>query len=129
MSLPPDVEKNLSSFEDTISKLETHLKPLFETDINDLSAKLSPLESAKLNVMLAYGMDTLFYLYLKTQGVSPLEHPIKGELDRVKSYMKKVKEASDAMDPQNPSTTKGPTIKVNSEAAKRVVKHSLAGQI
>ena len=29
--------------------------------------------------------------YLKTQGVSPNDHPVKGELERVKQYMGKVK--------------------------------------
>jgi len=34
-------------------------------------------------------------VYLKTQGVSPTEHGIAKELDRVKEYMKKLKEIED----------------------------------
>ncbi|XP_008336189.2 nuclear nucleic acid-binding protein C1D-like, partial [Cynoglossus semilaevis] len=37
----------------------------------------------------------LFTVYLVTQGVNPREHGIKQELERIRTYMNRVKEISD----------------------------------
>ena len=52
-------------------------------------------------------------VYLKTQGVSPANHPVKAELDRVRLYVKKIKVLS--------GERPGP----GADAARRFVLHSL----
>jgi len=37
-----------------------------------------------VDVQVAYGVSSLFYMFLKTQGISPSSHPVKGELDRIR---------------------------------------------
>jgi hypothetical protein len=46
---------------------------------NNLS-QLSAIESAKLDLGLAYSINSLFWVYLCAQGVSPRDHPVKTEL-------------------------------------------------
>merc|ERR1712010_250218 len=62
--------------------------------LKELSAGLPPLEAAKLSVVGAFAINTLFYIYLKTQGVDPAQHPVIQELERVKGYFKKIREAT-----------------------------------
>jgi hypothetical protein len=72
--------------------------------LQDQVSNLPPLEAAKLYVVGAYAINTLFYsaphpcaaarcvlgdpdtlvvtVYLKTQGINPAEHPIKEEMVR-----------------------------------------------
>eukprot|EP00064_Thunnus_orientalis_P002818 superscaffoldBa00000218_g2826 len=45
--------------------------------------------------MSAYTLNSLFWMYLVTQGVNPREHGIKQELERIRTYMNRVKEITD----------------------------------
>lgn len=53
----------------------------------------TPLEKARLQLTLAHAINALFYMFLKTQGVTPEEHPVTEELRRLELYLKKVDEA------------------------------------
>jgi len=66
---------------------------------------------------MAYTINTLFYVYLKTQGVSPTNHPVKQELERIKLYIKKMKELTEKKQES--------TLRLNVDAAHRFIKHSL----
>lgn len=57
--------------------------------------------------------------YLKLNGVSAREHPVFKELERVKQYFGKIKEAEEKVNPVKPSTT------LNKQAAARMIQHSL----
>ena len=56
-------------------------------------------------------------MYLKTQGISPNGHAVKDDLDRVKEYMAKIRKMEESGDKR--------AVKVNAEAASRVVKQAL----
>jgi hypothetical protein len=43
---------------------------------------------------ISYALNGLFFVYLKTQGCSTSDHPVKAELDRLKGVMAKVDEMS-----------------------------------
>uniref|UniRef100_A0A8C9FV45 Nuclear nucleic acid-binding protein C1D n=1 Tax=Pavo cristatus TaxID=9049 RepID=A0A8C9FV45_PAVCR len=43
---------------------------------------LKPLEQAKLDLVSAYTLNSMFWVYLATQGINPKEHPVKQELGR-----------------------------------------------
>lgn len=45
---------------------------------------MSPKDAAKHNLQLAYGLTSLYYMFLRTQGVAPANHPVKAELDRIR---------------------------------------------
>lgn len=57
--------------------------------------------------------------YLKVNGVDPREHAIFKEIERVKQYFNKIKEAE-----ETPVVTK-PSVTLNKQAAARIIQHSL----
>ena len=42
-----------------------------------LSEKLTPIERAKLDLANAYALNSIFFQYLATRGVSIKDHPLK----------------------------------------------------
>lgn len=50
----------------------------------EVGSCISAADRAKLNLQVAYGVSSLFYMFLRTQGVSPSTHPVKGELERIR---------------------------------------------
>lgn len=77
--------------------------------------KFTPLEVAKLDLVCAYSINSLFWMHLITQGVNPRSHDIKGELDRIKSYMGKVREIEDLKN----------APKLKKDAARRFVRNAM----
>lgn len=96
-------------FEQQLNELESLLNPFFQLNSEDLHRKLTQQELAQLDIIRAYCINTLFYsmkinmrfdffcflvlnyfndcyffcfelVFLKTQGVSTAEHPVKEEL-------------------------------------------------
>uniref|UniRef100_A0A6B2LJS6 Nuclear nucleic acid-binding protein C1D n=1 Tax=Arcella intermedia TaxID=1963864 RepID=A0A6B2LJS6_9EUKA len=100
-----------------MSNIENLLNPLFASKLSDLQTKLTPLDNAKLNITLAYTTYTLFYLFLKTQGVDTTDHPVINEINKVKSYIQKLKKVSEAPE--------GPKVRINQEASRRVISAAL----
>lgn len=77
--------------------------------------QLDPLDQAKLDLMSAYTLNSLFWMYLVTQGVNPREHGIKQELERIRTYMNRVKEITD----------KKKAARLDKGAASRFVRNAL----
>ncbi|XP_041803857.1 nuclear nucleic acid-binding protein C1D [Chelmon rostratus] len=92
---PHEIDEQLSGFESSVSSVKTMLEKLMSMPRNELLQKLDPLDQAKLDLMSSYTLNSLFWMYLVTQGVNPREHGIKQELERIRTYMNKVKEITD----------------------------------
>eukprot|EP00027_Filamoeba_sp_ATCC50430_P011131 CAMPEP_0168561386 /NCGR_PEP_ID=MMETSP0413-20121227/11567_1 /TAXON_ID=136452 /ORGANISM="Filamoeba nolandi, Strain NC-AS-23-1" /LENGTH=143 /DNA_ID=CAMNT_0008592753 /DNA_START=60 /DNA_END=488 /DNA_ORIENTATION=+ len=75
-------------------------------------------QQAKLHLINAYAVSSLAYMYLKLKGVDLTDHAIKQELDRVKSYFKKIKEATEPRE--------DPNMRLNTGAAQRFIQHALS---
>ncbi|XP_068683225.1 nuclear nucleic acid-binding protein C1D-like isoform X2 [Montipora foliosa] len=114
--LPQEVTESLETFHEALGKVEDVFKPLLETSVDEMKEKMNPLESAKLDLVVAYAVNSMFWMYLTTQGVNPREHPVKSELDRIKRYMCKVKEATEK---------KEASMRIDKGAAQRFVKSAL----
>ncbi|KAL9953776.1 hypothetical protein ACROYT_G041240 [Oculina patagonica] len=114
--LPEEVTESLETFHEALGKVKDVFKPLLETSVDDLKEKMNPLQSAKLDLVVAYAINSMFWMYLTTQGVNPRQHPVKTELDRIKKYMGKVKEATEK---------KEASARIDKGAAKRFVKSAL----
>jgi len=112
------INTTLQALEVELENVESLLHPLLETSLTETAGKLNPTERCKLHVLLAYTISSLFYVYLKAQGVSPKEHPVIAELERIKGYMERI----------NKLEQKSPikSMQVDPAAAKRFVKHALA---
>ncbi|KIJ39291.1 hypothetical protein M422DRAFT_230797 [Sphaerobolus stellatus SS14] len=108
--------ESLSALEDSLDNLEEVLGPLFEKPLFDISSELDLLQKAKLQVLLPYVVNDLIFVYLKTRGINPKEHPVVAELDRIKQYFAKIKNAED------PEKRK---FAVDQQAASRFIKHAI----
>ena len=124
--LPPELAEAVTKFARQVNGIEELVNKLRSAPWSEICRGLSPLESARLHLMVAYTINTLFYsvclpyaslalraskasttvyvsppvavmlrrstlyaemsplptptVYLKTQGVSPVGHPVQGEL-------------------------------------------------
>ncbi|KAF3708000.1 Nuclear nucleic acid-binding protein C1D [Channa argus] len=92
---PHEIDEQLAAFDSSVSSVKTMLEELMSIPRNDPLQRLDPLDQAKLDLMSAYTLNSLFWMYLVTQGVNPREHGIKQELERIRTYMNKVKEITD----------------------------------
>ncbi|TMW67431.1 hypothetical protein Poli38472_011051 [Pythium oligandrum] len=110
-----------TSVDETLAAVEEHLKVFGEKPVDEFLAELSPVDKAKVQVSLAYSINALLYVYLKTQGVSSKDirqTHVKQELERVKGFIKKIKDTEEL--------AKGPSLKLDKEASKRFVNNALS---
>ncbi|BFZ12189.1 hypothetical protein BsWGS_15228 [Bradybaena similaris] len=113
--IPRELKEKLAAFDTHLSELEDGLKPLLSVNRLDLSKKLEPIDEAKTDLVAAYAINSLFWMYLNVCGVNPKEHAVKQELSRIQSYMVRVKEIED----------KKKAPKLNKEVSKRYVRAAL----
>jgi exosome complex protein LRP1 len=90
------VAANVAELEARIKAVEEGLKPFLEQGFEEAVADLDEEEVARLNIVLSFAMTSLFYIFLRAQGISAAKHPVKKELARVQSYIGKLKSASEA---------------------------------
>ncbi|CAG5130676.1 unnamed protein product [Candidula unifasciata] len=113
--IPRELKEKLATFDTHLSELEAGLAPLLSVNRLDLSEKLEPIDEAKTDLVAAYAINSLFWMYLNVSGVNPKEHAVKQELTRIQSYMTRVKELED----------KKKAPKLNKEVSKRYVRAAL----
>lgn len=109
-----DPSPTLSALSASLGDLEAALEPLLAKPFDDLleSAKDDPLVQARTQVLASYIVHDLIWgthllltsqrkkrltfprpVYLKTAGVEPLPHPVMEEIERLKGYFGKLKQA------------------------------------
>ncbi|CAN9500019.1 unnamed protein product [Ophioblennius macclurei] len=92
---PQEIDEQLTGFDSSVNSVKSMAEKLVSMPRNELMQKLDPLDQAKLDLMSAYTLNSLFWMYLVTQGVNPREHGVKQELERIRTYMNRVKEITD----------------------------------
>jgi hypothetical protein len=90
-TIPPKMSARMNSVASQLNDVRNHINPLLKLPIQLTLQKMTPLESARLKIALGFAINALFYIFLKTRGENPTEHPVKKELDRVRAYLKKIK--------------------------------------
>eukprot|EP00300_Choanocystis_sp_HF-7_P013774 c18446_g1_i3.p1 GENE.c18446_g1_i3~~c18446_g1_i3.p1 ORF type:complete len:146 (+),score=30.78 c18446_g1_i3:29-466(+) len=113
-TLPAELDECVGNLEKSIGALESTLSDLLDQPMEEICPSDDPHAVARLQVSLAYALNASFFIYLKTQGVSPKDHPVKKELDRLKTYIEKLKDLESG----------GRKARVDVEASKRVIKHN-----
>ncbi|GLE09734.1 hypothetical protein PINS_up021574 [Pythium insidiosum] len=96
----------LTSVDQTLAAVEEHLQVLKNKSLEEFSGGAQSDREGQ-----AYSINALLYVYLKTQGVSSKDirqTHVKQELDRVKGFIKKIKDTEEL--------AKGPTLKLDKEA-------------
>ncbi|XP_052587388.1 nuclear nucleic acid-binding protein C1D-like [Peromyscus californicus insignis] len=112
---PVEIHESLSDRESSMVAVDDMLKTMMPVSRNELLQKLDPLEQAKVDLVFAYKLNSMFWVYLATQGVNLKEHLVKQELERIRVYMNRVKEITD----------KKKAAKLDRSAASRFVKNVL----
>ncbi|KAJ3020698.1 hypothetical protein HKX48_000362 [Thoreauomyces humboldtii] len=110
------VAKQTEALEVALARVKQLLEPVLARPLDEQLSKLDVTDRAKLDILLAFALNTLTFVYLKTQGSSTVKHPIKEELSRVKQYFKKYEEATNSK--KNPS-------RIDKGAATRFIQHGL----
>ncbi|KAH6561304.1 hypothetical protein BASA50_003585 [Batrachochytrium salamandrivorans] len=100
-----------------MTETQQALSELLETPLEIQLRTLEPIDKARLLVTLSYTINSLAFVFLKLQGIQPKTHPVKKELDRIKTYFEKIETVSGGN--RN-------TMQIDQAAAKRFLHHSLA---
>eukprot|EP00300_Choanocystis_sp_HF-7_P013776 c18446_g1_i6.p1 GENE.c18446_g1_i6~~c18446_g1_i6.p1 ORF type:complete len:112 (+),score=20.02 c18446_g1_i6:35-370(+) len=79
-TLPAELDECVGNLEKSIGALESTLSDLLDQPMEEICPSDDPHAVARLQVSLAYALNASFFIYLKTQGVSPKDHPVKKEL-------------------------------------------------
>lgn len=135
MSLTKEqISKTLADLDKIISQVQQTLGPVLNRPLSEVTKDLDPIENAKLQVTLAYTMNSLYFrtsvfllckrdlmllVCMRLQNANLVGHDILDDMERLKAYLGKVQDAVDA------KNETGPNIKLNKEAAKRFVKSAL----
>eukprot|EP00966_Prymnesium_polylepis_P138009 3188783-Prymnesium_polylepis.1 len=123
-NLPPELADVVSNFDTAVTNIEELVGRLRKANWSELCRGLGPLESARMHLMVAYTVNTLFYMYLKANGVSPAGHPVQGELERIKNYIKKLKMVSQEREKRSQGEQR--QLVLNQDAAARFITSALA---
>ncbi|KDQ63185.1 hypothetical protein JAAARDRAFT_147233 [Jaapia argillacea MUCL 33604] len=106
----------LAALSSSLDDLSEQLEPLLSQTLPESLLPLETIQQAKLQVALPYLVYDLVFIYLKTKGIDPKTHPVIAELDRIRQYFGKIKNAED------PETR---TLTLDKSAANRFIKHAI----
>lgn len=102
---------NILNLDNSIVNIETLLESRMGVDYNSLSVE----DKIKHDLLNAFALNSLYWMYLRLDGADPTSHNIKRELDRVKTTMDMAKGAM----------AKKNMLRVDKGAAGRFVEHAL----
>ncbi|KAI0257250.1 hypothetical protein BJV78DRAFT_1150209 [Lactifluus subvellereus] len=111
------IKRKLSALTSSLDDLETGLSTLLSQSLPEVVLDLETIQQAKLQVVVPYLVYDLVFVYLKTRGLDPKTHPVIAELDRVRQYFDKIKDAEDPAKRQ---------LAIDRVAATRFIKHAIA---
>eukprot|EP00092_Neocalanus_flemingeri_P003354 GFUD01003592.1.p1 GENE.GFUD01003592.1~~GFUD01003592.1.p1 ORF type:complete len:156 (+),score=66.06 GFUD01003592.1:457-924(+) len=112
---PEELSDTVKNFHGSLGDLKTKLDLMLSQPRTDLYDKLDPMGKAKMDLVSAYAINSLFWMLLKTMGENPGAADVKKELDRVKEAMMRCKEIQD----------RAKRGRVDQGAAKRLVSSGL----
>ncbi|CAH1113330.1 unnamed protein product [Psylliodes chrysocephalus] len=107
------VQEKLMNFHNSVEKIENMIEKLQKADAYE---HLTLKEKIDYDLFVAYTLNTLYWLYLRTKNADPNKNDVKNQLNRVKEYMMKAKQAHERQ-----------TIrpKIDQAVANRFVKHGI----
>ncbi|KAL1517691.1 hypothetical protein ABEB36_001426 [Hypothenemus hampei] len=85
------IKEKLQNVRDSVRKIENILDIAKKVDTSKLSVK----DKIDFDLFLAYALNSLFWMYMRTKGQDPNNHDVKDQLQRIKDYMVKAKQAHD----------------------------------
>lgn len=59
--LPDEVKKTITGLESAVNEVEKHIESYLKTSVDEITAQLSAEDAARLSVLLAYALNSLYY--------------------------------------------------------------------
>jgi hypothetical protein len=109
------LETEILNIREKLEIVTGQLDQLFEKSLDTQLSSLSPLESSELLVLLSLCINTLSFVYLKLNGISPSKHPVRNELKRCRDYFEKINSLVNRK-------------KLDIDTAKRFIQHGISTQ-
>lgn len=101
----------LDELSDEIDNLGNLVQPLAKnSNLNEYAETLPLLDRAKLYTTTAYAIESLLYNHLRLAGEDAKNHPVMTELNRVKQYFEKIKEAEHPGKDKRPEGETSPVL-------------------
>ncbi|KAJ2084146.1 hypothetical protein H4R24_000219 [Coemansia sp. RSA 988] len=117
----PKVSKHVDQLASAVDQIQTTLGPILSQPLTDILPKLTPIQRCELEALVAYAINTLYWVYLKVNGVPPKEHPVMSELQRVQRYIEKINRVK-----KGGSKKESRAMRVNADAAGRFIQNSIS---
>ena len=88
-----DVNLFVQSLNSSIEKLHDEIEPILTKPVDELASSTdSPLDTIKVYNNFSYTLVSSIFSYLKIIGINTSQHPIVEDLNKIKSYMKRLKD-------------------------------------
>ncbi len=139
--LPKSVQTSMESLEAmnaAMNQTDDALQLILGMDYDALRGQLTGLETAKLNVAMAFTLASLVYANMQCQGEDTTNHNIQEDLQRIKGFVGRINGIEKKLSPptsekdtktivEQAAEAENPKkrIKVDAKAAARVIKHNL----
>ncbi|KAJ2022775.1 hypothetical protein IWW57_004390, partial [Coemansia sp. S610] len=117
------LSKHVDQFTVAVDQVQRALEPILKQPLSEVLPKLSTIQRCELEALVAYSIDTLFWIYLKINGVPPKEHPVMKELQRIQRYIAKINAAKATV--STDGNGNGRTLQLDRDAADRFIKGAL----
>ncbi|XP_076167141.1 nuclear nucleic acid-binding protein C1D [Ptiloglossa arizonensis] len=113
LSHDTDLIAKVKLFRDATLQIEDTIRLAGNPEIYE---KLSNADKVKYNLLMSYSINSMYWMYLRAEGIDPTKHRIRSENDRLKKSMTRAKQIEDR-------NTLMPRI--NKDAAQRFVRNGL----
>ncbi|XP_063590819.1 nuclear nucleic acid-binding protein C1D-like [Penaeus indicus] len=115
---PPGMAPKMLNMLKELDGIEKELQPLISQPYHEVLRKLSPQEKAKVGMMEIYGINSLFWVLMKTSSediASTLRDDYKVEMQRLRETQERIAELEARANMQH----------IDKQAAKRFINHAL----
>ncbi|KAJ2744130.1 hypothetical protein H4S06_005482 [Coemansia sp. BCRC 34490] len=130
------LHKQADQFGLAVDNVHRALGPILNQPLDQIVAKLTAIQRCELEALVAYSINTLFWIYLKANGVPPKEHPVINELQRVQRYIAKINKTKAAAAAAAAAETDGSArtaetgdgsrpMQVDKDAAGRLIRNAI----
>ncbi|KOC63959.1 Nuclear nucleic acid-binding protein C1D [Habropoda laboriosa] len=113
LSHDTEIIAKIKQLRDVTLRIEDTMKLATHPEIYE---KLSNTDKIQYNLLMSYCLNSMFWMYLRTEGIDPTKHRIKMENDRLKKCMTHAKQINDR---------NLPIRRLNKDAAQRFIRNGL----
>ena len=76
---PAEHVQTVQNFQSSLSELESVLKDLLDVPLSEVheTKATTPLEKARIDIISAFALNSLTWMWLRTQGINPKETEVR----------------------------------------------------